>query len=159
MERKLNEEAQTKQKLINKFFYEMDIVYTAPGMKDFITVWENDKKQRLRKYYSTVYLSEAHGIFKAKHPDVTIGYPAFCKKKTQNVLLLKNTPLDQSRCEKHENFFSSSLHSRLSQQFLGTLFMPREFRRSCVFLLDRYIICNAPKGKRFYLTALIYLKP
>ena len=69
------------------------------------------------------------------------------------------TPLDQSRCEKHENFFSSSLHSRLSQQFLGTLFMPREFRRSCVFLLDRYIICNAPKGKRFYLTALIYLKP
>ena len=82
----------------------------------------------------------------------------FARRK-HNVLLLKNTPLDQSRCEKRENFFSSSLHSRLSQQFLGALFMPREFRRSCVFLLDRYIICNAPKGKRFYLTALIYLKP
>lgn len=43
MEKKLNE-AETKQKLVKEFFYEKDIVYTASGMKDFMTVWENDKK-------------------------------------------------------------------------------------------------------------------
>ena len=43
MEKKLNE-AVTQQKLVKEFFCEKDIVYTAPGMKDFMTVWENDKK-------------------------------------------------------------------------------------------------------------------
>ena len=43
MEKKLNE-AETKQKLVKEFFYEKDIVYAAPGMKDFMTMWENDKK-------------------------------------------------------------------------------------------------------------------
>ena len=43
MEKKLNE-AVTQQKLVKEFFYEKDIVYTAPGMKDFMTVWENDTK-------------------------------------------------------------------------------------------------------------------
>ena len=65
MERKLNEEADKKQKLVKEFFYEKDIVYTTPGMKDFITKWENDKKQCLRKYYLTQYLCEAHSIFKS----------------------------------------------------------------------------------------------
>ena len=61
--------------------------------------------QHLRKHYFTMYLCETHNIFKAKHPDVTISYPAFCKVKPKNALLLKNTPLDQCRCEKHKNFF------------------------------------------------------
>ena len=74
MERKLNEKTERKQKLVKEFFFEKDIVYTAPGMKDFITVHENSKKQRLRKYYLTMYLREAHHIFTAKHPDVTISY-------------------------------------------------------------------------------------
>ena len=32
-------------------------------MKDFITVYENGKKKRLRKHYLTMYLRETHSIF------------------------------------------------------------------------------------------------
>ena len=91
MERKLNEKTERKQKLVKKFFFEKDIVYTAPGMKDLITVCENSKKQRLSKYYLTMYLREAHSTFKAKHPAVTISYLVFCKLKPQNVLLKNAT--------------------------------------------------------------------
>lgn len=136
----------------------MDIVYTAPGMKDFITVWENDKKQRLRKYYSTAYLCEAHSIFKAKHPDVTIGYPAFCKKKPQNVLLLKNTPLDQCRCEKHENFFFKLTALKIITIF-GNNVYARGIQKILWLFVGKVHVCNAPKGKRYYLTTLIYPKP
>ena len=38
-------------------------MYTGPGMKDFITVYENGKKKRLRKHYLTMYLRETHSIF------------------------------------------------------------------------------------------------
>ena len=104
--------------------------------------------QHLRKYYFTMYLCETHNIFKAKHPDVTISYPAFCKVKPKNALLLKNTPLDQCRCEKQKLFFQAHCtQDWLLQQFLGTMFMPGEFRRSCDFLLERYMFAMLQRAK------------
>ena len=48
-----------------------------------------------------------------------------------------------------KTFFSSSLHSQdwLLQQFLGTMFMPGEFRRSCDFLLERYMFAMLQRAK------------
>ena len=39
-----------KDKIIN-FYYRSDIVYTAPGLKDEMTVWTETGKTKIRKYY------------------------------------------------------------------------------------------------------------
>ena len=75
-----------------------------PGLKDEMTVWKNGKKQRLRKHYLTMFLREAYAVFRKIHPSMTIGFSTFCRLRTANVLLLKNTPKDQCKCKTHENF-------------------------------------------------------
>ena len=102
--RDLSEEVKSKHNLVRTFFCEKDIVYIAPGMRDYITVYKDGRKVRLRKLYLTMFLREAHSIFNARFPDTTVSFPAFCKLKPKNVLSLKNTPLDQCRCQTHENF-------------------------------------------------------
>ena len=39
-----------KDKIVN-FYYHSDIVYTAPGLKDEMTVWTETGKTKIRKYY------------------------------------------------------------------------------------------------------------
>ena len=85
-------------------FFEKDIVYTAPGLKDYVTVYGGGKKQRLRKHYLTMFLREAFSVFKARYPEISISFIAFCKIRPKNVLLLKNTPMDQCKCKVHEKF-------------------------------------------------------
>ena len=51
-----------------------------------------------------MYSREAHSLFVDANPDINIRFSAFAKLKPKNVLLLKNTSLDQCRCETHENF-------------------------------------------------------
>ena len=83
---------------------EKDIVYTAPGLKDYVIVYEGRKKQRPRKHYLTMFLREAFSVFKARYPEISISFTAFCKLRPKNVLLVKNTPMDQCKCKVHENF-------------------------------------------------------
>ena len=87
------------------FFFRTDIVYTSPGMKEEMTVWTDDgEKQRLRKYYLTMYLKEAHLLFTSTHPDIQVNYDKFIKLRPKNVLCLKDSPCDQCKCRIHENF-------------------------------------------------------
>lgn len=89
---------------VKDFFHHPDVAYTAPGMKDEVTVWENGVKYKLRKYYLTMFLKEAFALFTEFHPEITIGFSTFAKLRPRNVLLLKDTPADQCKCMKHENF-------------------------------------------------------
>ena len=84
-------------------FFEKDIVYTAPGLKDYVTVYEGGKKQQLLKHYLTMFLREAFSVFKARYPEISISFTAFCKLRPKNDLL-KNTPMDQCKCKVHENY-------------------------------------------------------
>ena len=78
-------------KLWNSVFFEKDIVYTAPELNNYVTVYEGGKK-RLRKDYLTMFLREAFSAFKARYREISISFTAFCKLRPKNVLLLKNTP-------------------------------------------------------------------
>ena len=40
----------------HNFFTCSDIVYTMPGMKDEIAIWESGNKKHERKYYLTMFL-------------------------------------------------------------------------------------------------------
>lgn len=88
---------------VSQFYFRSDVVYTAPGMRDEITVWKDGKKKKLRKYFLTMFLREAYAIFQSLHPDV-VSFSKFCSLRPENVLLLKNSPVDQCRCRLHENF-------------------------------------------------------
>ena len=59
------------------FYLRSDISYTSPGMFDVMTVWNDDGKKKLRKYYLTMYLREAHHIFQQTHHDIS--FSVFCK--------------------------------------------------------------------------------
>ena len=91
--------------LINDFYFRSDIVYTMPGLKDEMVIWINGKNTgKKRKYYLTMFLREAYAIFKLSHPEPTVCFSKFCALRPKNVLLLKNTPMDQCKCKHHENF-------------------------------------------------------
>ena len=96
MQKELDSEAKQKYEIVKVFFFfEKDIAYTAPGLKDYVTVYEGGKKRQLQKHYLNMFLREAFSVFKARYPEISISFTAFCKLRPKNVLLLKNTPMDQ----------------------------------------------------------------
>jgi len=88
---------------INQFYFQSDIVYTAPEMRDEITEWKDGKKIKLQKYFLTMFLREAYAIFQSLHPNA-VSFSKFCSFHPQNGLLLKNSPTDKCRCHLQENF-------------------------------------------------------
>lgn len=73
-------------------------------MRDEKTFWVNGVKTKLRKFYLTVFLKEAHELYTEMHPNNHVGYSKFCELRSKNVLLLHETPADQCKCKFHENF-------------------------------------------------------
>ncbi|KAF8793879.1 hypothetical protein HNY73_001911 [Argiope bruennichi] len=102
-ESNISDNNQNKE-LVADFLCRADIVYTAPGMHDEMIIWENGIKKRVRKHFLTMYMKEAHALFKEENPSINIGYSKFCSLRPKNVLLLKDTPSDQCKCKSHENF-------------------------------------------------------
>ena len=47
MQKKLDSETKQKYEIVKQFFFEKDNVHTAPGLKDYVTLYEGGKKQRL----------------------------------------------------------------------------------------------------------------
>lgn len=90
---------------VTQFYFCPDIIYTMPGMADEMTVWENGKKTKLRKYFLTMFLREAFQIFTKANPKFETKFKKFCSLRPKNVLLLKHTPSDQCKCQIHENMF------------------------------------------------------
>ena len=94
---------QVKSQVVD-FYYRTDILYTPPGLKDEITVWTEKGREKMRKYYLTMYFREVYAMFKIVYTDSEIGFTMFTKLKQKNILLSKNQPMDQCKCYLHENF-------------------------------------------------------
>lgn len=77
---------------VTQFYFCPDTIYKMPGMADEMTVWENGKKTKLRKYFLTMFLGEAFQIFTKANPKFEIKLKKFCSLRPKNVLLLKHTP-------------------------------------------------------------------
>ena len=45
MQKELDSETKRNYEIVKQFFFEKDIVYTAPGLKDYVTVYEGGKRQ------------------------------------------------------------------------------------------------------------------
>ena len=92
------------KKLVTAFYFQTNIVYTAPGLKDEMTHWADGKKTKLRKYYLEVTIPEALALFKEQHPNVHIGLSKFYTLKPPNVIYMSKSPNDQCKCIQHEAF-------------------------------------------------------
>ena len=90
--------------LVTDFYFQTNIVYTSPGLKDEMTVWKDGMKNKLRRYYLELTIKEAHALFKEKHPQVKIGRSKFAELKPVNVLHMNKAPNDQCKCVTHENY-------------------------------------------------------
>ncbi len=92
---------------VTEFYYRPDISYTMPGMKDEMTVWEQGKKTKMRKYYLVLFLREAYQVYieSLAGDEQHIKFSKFCELRPKNVLLMKQTPADQCKCKIHENLF------------------------------------------------------
>ena len=75
-----------------------------PGSNDVITVWDDSGKKKLRKYYLTMLLREAHKAH-CQTQDNPVPFSIFCDLCPKNVLLLADSPKNQCRCLIHENLF------------------------------------------------------
>ena len=103
--RKVSEETKTN---IQNFYLRTDISYTMPGMKDLMTVWNDDgNKEKLTKHYMNMFLREAFALYREEfgNTEFDIQRSTFCSLRPRNVLLLNDTPKDQCKCKTHENFF------------------------------------------------------
>ena len=80
--------------LNKQFYFRSDIVYTIPGKGDEMTVWDDNGKHKLQKYYLTMYLKEAYAIFlqSCENEDDKCSVSTFCNLNPKNVLLLGNSP-------------------------------------------------------------------
>ena len=79
---------------IKEFSYRSDIVYTMPGKDDEMTVWDDEGKHKLRKYYLTMYLKEAHAPYleTCENEEDKCSLSTFCNLRPKNVLLLGDSP-------------------------------------------------------------------
>ena len=48
-----------KNERVEDFYFRTDIVHTAPGMKDFMTVYDGKRKYRLRLHYFYIYFKKS----------------------------------------------------------------------------------------------------
>ena len=78
-----------------------------PRMADEMTVWENGKETKLRKYFLTMLLREAFQIFTKTNPGLEIKFKKFCSLSPKNVLL-KQTPSDQCKCQRSFKLLEST---------------------------------------------------
>ena len=85
------------------FFFRPDISCTVPGL-NVITVWDNSGMKKLRKSYLTMFLSEAHEVYRQTQ-DNPVSFSTFYYLCPKNVLLLADSPKDPCRCLIHENLF------------------------------------------------------
>ena len=86
--------SESRKAALMDFYFRPDDVYTMPGMKDEMVVWDSDgNKQRKRKYFLTMLLHEAFIIYRSE-VDEPVSFAKFCELRPENVLLLKNSPND-----------------------------------------------------------------
>ena len=95
--------SESRKAAVMDFYFRPDDVYTMPGMKDEMVVWDSDgNKQRKRKYFLTMFLREAFIIYRSE-VDEPVSFAKFCDLRPENVIWLKNSPNDQCKCLTHEN--------------------------------------------------------
>ena len=78
-----------------------------PGKGDEMTIWTEEGRKRVWKYFVTMYLKEAYALYleSCEKDDDKRSFSTFCNFSLKNVLLLDESPKQQCKCQIHENLF------------------------------------------------------
>lgn len=87
-------------------FYREDISRICPGMRDYVTVNDEGKKETKQRRLVLMNLKEAYVEFKKKFPDYKIGFSKFAElRPAECVLALENYGTHSTCvCQYHQNF-------------------------------------------------------
>ena len=88
----------------SRSFYEQpDISWVSPGRKDFITVKQDGRKQKVQKQYLMTTVREAFALFCDKYADVNISFSKFADLRPEHICLYSKFPHNVCLCRDHEN--------------------------------------------------------
>lgn len=88
---------------VQAFYVQDSVSRQAPGRRDFVTTWQNGKKEHLQKRHMMFSLKETHALFLEENPDVKVGLSKFSSLRPENVLLSSDMPINVCLCSYHEN--------------------------------------------------------
>ena len=88
---------------VKKFYMRDDVSRQAPGLKDYVTVWGENWKERLQKQHLLLNINETFQYFPDSYPEVKLKKSKFATFRPINVLLQKDTSNDSCLCQYHEN--------------------------------------------------------
>ena len=71
-----------------------------PGKGSDLTIWTEEGKKRIHKYFLTLYPKEAYLLHlkSCEKDDDKWSFPTFCNFCPKNVLLLDESPKQQCKC-------------------------------------------------------------
>ena len=75
-----------------------------PEKEDEMTIWTEEGRKRVRKYFLTMYLKEASALYleSCEKDDDKFRFSIFCNFRRKNVLS-DESPKQQCKCQIHEN--------------------------------------------------------
>ncbi|GFO14380.1 otu domain-containing protein 5 [Plakobranchus ocellatus] len=92
------------ENVVKAFFERDDISRQLPGRKDFVTVIQNGKKERIQKKILLMNVMEAYRLFKEEHGEIKIGKSKFASLRPKHVCICSDTDQNVCCCIYHENF-------------------------------------------------------
>lgn len=88
---------------ILQYYLNDDISSPSPNTKDFLTITENNKKQKIGLRFLQYPINEVYGMFRAANPNAMVGKSKFFSLRPKYVKPFSNTPHNICCCIIHEN--------------------------------------------------------
>uniref|UniRef100_UPI00358EEC48 uncharacterized protein n=1 Tax=Myxine glutinosa TaxID=7769 RepID=UPI00358EEC48 len=89
---------------VREFYLSETISRQMPGMKDFVSVLVNGKKQHMQKHLVLCNLKEVYELFKEAHPNVKIGFSKFAELRPRQYVLAGSSGTHSvCVCTTHQN--------------------------------------------------------
>lgn len=143
-------------KKVQEFYQNDEISRASPNVKDSVSVFKNNQKQKLSVKHLLYSVKEIYGMFREEFPSVKISLSKFFGLKPINVLSFAKIPHNICVCQLHENircclkslikidavfadlFTDSSMH----KNFVCEISSEQCFTNNC------NVCCNAKKLKQ-----------
>lgn len=108
--------------IVKQFYRSTEISRECPGMREYVTITDDNNKVGTPRKLVLMNLKEAHELFKIKYPNLKIGLSKFAElRPPECVLALEKYGTHQSCvCQYHENFkqcFSSLKRISLFEKY------------------------------------------
>ena len=128
---------------VREFYLSDKISRQMPGMKDFVSIFLDGRKQHVQKHLVLCNLKQAYEVFKADHQSIKIGFSKFAELRPRQCVLAGSSGTHSvCVCTTHQNFKLMFTGANLDHATSG------EFKhyRHCLAAIQ----CNPPRVECFF---------